>query len=253
MRGDASTGIENSRVGDSDSNGRIERTIREVKGLIRTLRSSLEAGIQAKIKLSDTVVPWIVRHAAYIITRCRIGPDGKTAMQKIKGRKVNMPWVPFGEVVLFKLPKVTNMPGDFQDRFESGVWLGCTIRSGEHLIGTPRGVHKVSSVMRRAEDKRWSSEMIEGIKGSPMEPVPGSGSSIITAFAKTKERTDTPEVKYAPPMDKDEPEVRTVYIFKRDIDKHGRTERCPGCRAAMNPSSSFRAKHTPESRSRFEE
>ena len=47
LRGEASTGIENSRVGDSDSNGRIERAIREVKGLIRTLRSSLETSTQS--------------------------------------------------------------------------------------------------------------------------------------------------------------------------------------------------------------
>ena len=252
QRGEASTGIENSRVGDSDSNGRIERAIREVKGLIRTLRSSLEANAQTKIKLDDSVVPWIVRHAAYIITRCRIDTDGKTAMQKVKGRKVNTPLVPFGETVLFKLPKVMNMPGDFQDRFESGVWLGCTVRSGEHLIGTTRGVYKVSSVMRRAEDKRWSSEMIKGIQGSPMEPVPGSGTSRITAFAKTKERIEGHEVRYAAPPDREEPEIRTTYIFKRDIEKYGQTEGCPGCRAAMNPASSFRAKHTQECRNRIE-
>ena len=65
--------------------------------------------------------------------------------------------IPFGEAVLFKLPKVPRMPGDFNDRFEIGVWVGCTVRSGEHLIATQGGVFKASSVLRRAEDKRWSS------------------------------------------------------------------------------------------------
>ena len=64
LRGSSGAAIENSRVGDSNSNGKIERTIREVKGLIRTLRSSLEANAQCKIRSDDAIVPWLVRHAA---------------------------------------------------------------------------------------------------------------------------------------------------------------------------------------------
>ena len=253
QRGEAPTGLENFRIGDSNSNGKIERTIREVKGMIRTLRSALEGNIKEKITLADQVVPWLVRHAAYLITRCRVGKDGKTAMQRIKGRKISAPMVEFGESILFKLPKVKNMPGDFEDRFEVGLWLGCTVRSGEHIVGTKSGVHKVSSLMRRSDDKRWSAEMIKDIKGSPMEPMPGSGQSKIRAFARMKEDDKDKDVKYAPPPDRTEPEVRPTYIYKKDVEEHGPTEGCPGCRAAMNPASSFRAKHTPECRERFEE
>ena len=178
-RKDAGTALENSRVGDSDSNGKVERAIRDVKGMIRTLRCSIEEKTKKNIRLDSNIVPWIVRHASYILTRCKVGPDGKTAMQKMKGRRVNVPWIPFGESVLFKLPKVPNMPGDFQDRFEIGIWVGCTIRSGERLVATDRGVFKVSSVVRRAEDKRWSHDLITQMKGSPKEPVPGSGRSTL--------------------------------------------------------------------------
>ena len=94
LRKDAGTAIENSRVGDSNSNGAVERAVREVKGMTRTLRSHLEEKIRKKIKLDDPIVPWIVRHAAYLITRCRVGPDGKTAMQKLKGRRVITPLLP---------------------------------------------------------------------------------------------------------------------------------------------------------------
>ena len=73
-RGDAATGYDDSRVGDSNSNARIERTIREVKGLIRTLRSALAERTQTAVSLEDAVVPWMVRHAAYLITRCRVMP-----------------------------------------------------------------------------------------------------------------------------------------------------------------------------------
>ena len=141
-RQDAGTALENSRVGDSDSNGKIERTIREVKGMIRTFRCHLEEKTGKPIRLDDAIVPWIVRHAAYVITRFRVGEDGKTAMHKIKGRKIHAPMIPFGETVLFKLPKVPRMPGDFKDRFEIGTWVGCTVRSGEHLVATEGGYPK---------------------------------------------------------------------------------------------------------------
>ena len=40
-RGGTPTGYDDSRVGDSNSNVKLERTIREVKGLIRTSRAYL--------------------------------------------------------------------------------------------------------------------------------------------------------------------------------------------------------------------
>ena len=43
------TGVENSKVGDSDSNGKIERAIRDVGNMVRTLRSALEFKIGCKI------------------------------------------------------------------------------------------------------------------------------------------------------------------------------------------------------------
>ena len=250
-RQEAGTALENSRVGDSDSNGRIERAIRDMKGMIRTIRSSIEDKTGKTIKLSDNIVPWIVRHAGYIITRCKVGSDGKTAMQRMKGRKTNAPWVPFGESVLFKLPKVPKMPGDFRDRFEEGIWVGFTTRSGEHLVATIKGIYKVSSVMRKAEDKRWSGEAISKIQGSPKEPVPGSGSSGIVAYSKTREDKDRQPIEYTPRAP-DEPEVRANYIYKRDVEQYGATEGCAGCRALMNPFGKFRAKHTPECRERME-
>ena len=51
------TAVENSRVGDSNSNGRVERAIQDIKGLIRTLRSFVESMTGGKIELTDPIVP----------------------------------------------------------------------------------------------------------------------------------------------------------------------------------------------------
>ena len=178
------TALENSRVGDSNSNGKIERCIQDFKGLVRTMRSALESNIGERISIHDPVVPWMIRHAAHIITRCRVREDGRTAYQMMKGRRSNAKLVPFGEVVLFKIPKTQHKVGDFEDRWERGVWLGFIMRSGEHLVGTSRGVFRASTVMRRSSDKRWSKQLLKEICGSPANPVPGTPGRRIPAFAK---------------------------------------------------------------------
>ena len=99
------TAIEQARVGDSNSNGRVERAIQDFKGLTRTLRSALEAKIGIKIRLEDPIVPSMIRHAAQIMNVCRVREDGQTSWQRMTGRKFYGRLVLFAEMVMFKIPK----------------------------------------------------------------------------------------------------------------------------------------------------
>ena len=53
----------------------------------------------------------------------------------MKGRRTNGKLAEFGELVHFFIPKTKDMPGKIADRWSEGIWLGCDVRSGEHLIG----------------------------------------------------------------------------------------------------------------------
>jgi hypothetical protein len=66
------TAVEESAVGEFDSNAMVERAIQDVEGQTRTVRAGLEKEIGRRIKLGDEVTPWMVRHAAALITRCRV-------------------------------------------------------------------------------------------------------------------------------------------------------------------------------------
>ena len=92
--------------------------------MVRTLRSAIAEHIGDTIGVSDPIVPWIIRRASYLSNRCVVRGDGNTAMQNLKGRNVNTPLMSLAEVVEFKLPTVEDMPGDFVDTFQAGVWLG---------------------------------------------------------------------------------------------------------------------------------
>ena len=73
-------------------------------------------------KLDDVIVPWIVRHAGYVITRCRVHECGRTSLHKMKGQKTHAPMIAFGEAVMFRIPSTKKKKiGDFEDRFEKGV------------------------------------------------------------------------------------------------------------------------------------
>ena len=251
-RGGTPTGYDDSRVGDSNSNGRIERKIREVKGLIRTLRSGLKTTSGSKVSLESSIVPWIVRHAAYILTRCQVMPCGRTALTRIKGQKTHRPLVAFGEAVLFKVPKTANRVGDFEDRFQKGIWLGMTVQSAENIVGTADGAYRTAGIIRRAPDQRWSAGMVDSIVGTPDEPRPGSGSDKIPTYAKRRE--DQPvqkEVFQGARLPT--PTVRPAYIYANDVREHGASEGCKACEAALRKGNSTGYTHPASCRLRFEE
>ena len=54
---------------------------------------------------------------------------------------------------MFKIPKTKTKVGDFEDRFEKGIWLGMTIQSGENRVATSEGAYRVGGVMRCGPDQ----------------------------------------------------------------------------------------------------
>ena len=180
----AGTGIKHSAVGDSDSNGTIERAIQEIEGQCRTMRSALESRIGQKITLQSPITPWLIRHTGYLVTRCKVLASGRTAFQLMKGRRSNGRLAEFGEVVHFLIPKAKDLPGKFEDRWSKGVWVGCDMWSGEHLIGMDNGVFKVHTIRSKTEDAQRSSERIATIRGTPGQPVPGQAYSRTPTFAR---------------------------------------------------------------------
>ena len=81
------TAIENSEVGDSNSNARVERAIQELGGLVRTVKSALGSRLGQKIPLDHVVALWIIKHAASVITRYVVRDCGNTSYKLIKGRR----------------------------------------------------------------------------------------------------------------------------------------------------------------------
>ena len=56
-RSDIGTSLENSKAGDSNSNGKVVRTIRDAGNMIRTLKSALSENSNMTLNLDMNIVP----------------------------------------------------------------------------------------------------------------------------------------------------------------------------------------------------
>ena len=214
---------------NAPSNGYAECAVREVKRMIRATLSDLESKLQLKIDPNHSILPWIARHAAFLLTRFRIGDDGKSAYQRAVGREWRRPTVVFGEQILFKpvgaLGKKRSSP--LEPRVAMGRYVGTASRNADLLVMTPTGVVKGHSLHRRAEEDRWSKEGFDQLRGlpwkwtNPVERAPPN-------------RVDMPElVGEQPKPDPKEFRARSLYVLKSDLAKYGYTTLCPGCEAQM--------------------
>ncbi|CAE7337188.1 unnamed protein product [Symbiodinium sp. CCMP2592] len=216
--------------GSHASNGAAERAILELARQVRTLASALENRYKKPLETEGVVFPWLVRHAGWLISRFLVKQDGRTPYERLRGRDFRGEVAECCEVVHYKLDK--EKTGKLDKQTSVGVWLGKSLASDEHFLGTAQGIRRCRSIWRRPEEKRWELKHLEGMVGLPRQP--------------RGEPTTVPSDNKAPAT----PGRRqpSVYITLERQIKHGKTPGCPGCECDDgNPK-----RHNDECRKRFE-
>ena len=139
--------VENSPKGDSQSNGAAENAVRETEGMIRTWKVYVEERLGTRLDNRHVLLPWLVLHAGLIHTRYKISHDGKTAYQKIKGKRPSSKVLPFGEKVIWMMPKDNSRRKNIlESAHHFGIFVGVVPRTGEFLVLTPEGAIPVRNV-----------------------------------------------------------------------------------------------------------
>ena len=116
-----------------------------------------------ELDITSNVVPWLIRHAGWLIARFHTRSRDKLTPYKM---------------ITGKIPKP-------QTR---GVWLGKLDRDDSHILGTSSGAIAVRSVRRFPPESQTDSKMLEDMKGLPWQPRDGVRHRV------------TPEVSHAMPM-----------------------------------------------------
>ena len=56
--------LRNSPVGESQSNGVVEKAVRDVEDQVRTLKDALECRMSIRLGIKSSLLAWPVEHAA---------------------------------------------------------------------------------------------------------------------------------------------------------------------------------------------
>jgi hypothetical protein len=138
--------VELAKRYDSQSNGIAERSVQSIEGQVRTLKLALEQHLNGKISMSHVIMAWMVEHAADLLNKFAVGEDGRTAYERIKGKKYSGEALEFGREILYRIPCKPE-GGNMSERWVPGVWLGKRSVSDEHVVGLEDGSVCVSLLL----------------------------------------------------------------------------------------------------------
>ena len=93
----------NSPAYSQKSNGGAKKAIQDVTDLMRRLLLGLEAKFRGRLDLSLPGSRWLIRHTAFVLTRCQVGHDGQTLWRRLIGKDWNGYVFNFGERVMGRL------------------------------------------------------------------------------------------------------------------------------------------------------
>lgn len=91
------TVLENSKVGQSSSNGVAERSVQALSEQIRIMRSCLQDHLKVGIPSKHLAIAWLIKHAGELISPFQLGPDGRTAYERAHGKPFRHSLVEVGE------------------------------------------------------------------------------------------------------------------------------------------------------------
>ena len=115
--------VEDAVKGDKFSSGLVENAVMLLRDVIRTIKCLVESCTREELREDSPILPWLVRHAGSILSRCQNCRDGRTPLERLHGKKPTQEFVPFGEKVLART--VSSEPLNIMNpRNKFGVWLG---------------------------------------------------------------------------------------------------------------------------------
>ena len=160
-----------SPVNSKGSNGRAERALQAVQGLLRTLGAHLERKAGVTLSSDMDLTTWAARHAAWLISR--FAPqtaDKLTAYERQHQRAYHSPVLAFGELVLWK--QAASHVAKLSSAWGYGCWVGRSAGSDAHIVGTKQGTVVCRTVKRMPLERRWDGDMLNSMRGTPSQLVP---------------------------------------------------------------------------------
>ena len=217
--------LEEGKTGDKPSTGSVESAVKETNRQCRAMKSALEEKLGKSIPDRHAIWTWLARHACFLISRYRVGPDGRTPYERLKGKRWRRPLVVFGERVHFRpLQSYVSGRSDLAPKLDMGVYVGTHGRNGDALVMTKEGVIKGGSLKRLTVEERWAD--VELFRGTPWKMRPKSEEDVEAAAVRIE--LPAAEGRLMPEPVARDSGPRNLYVTRRDVEGNY-TAGCPGC------------------------
>lgn len=119
--------------------------------------------------MGSCLSPWLVRHAAWLITRYLVGSGDRTVRQRIS----TVPEVPriveSSEIAGGLLAAGYQRAATLRDLTLAGDWVGRTVGGDEHILLAERGALRFRSIRRRDPQQRSGTELFSKSNGLPLD------------------------------------------------------------------------------------
>ena len=228
--------MEESPAYDPASNGGVERAVRSIKEVVRTLKSDVESKTQITLKMDlagdRNIIAWMAEYAGTLLRIYHVRMDGITAYEHLKGRASRRMIVPFAESVLWRPLRDDGKTSNLEAKVEIGFYLGLRDSSDEAIIySSEGGLTKCRDILRRPWSERWDISELRAIQSSPCEPNPGTGDMRIltTSYRQRPVQEKAPGERSMGETS----QVRRMQITTDDLEKFGYTTGLP--KAADQP------------------
>jgi len=163
-----STILRNAPVYHSQSQGGVERLHGTLFAQVRTLRNQVHKNYGVLPDDTSALIPWLVKHAAWLLNRYLVHADGKTSYYRRWEKNYERAICTFAETLLYRQPGTHR--AKLQDQWRPGIWLGKDTNADEHLVGTSSGVYKVRSIRRLPPSQQHNKELLLQLSGTPWSP-----------------------------------------------------------------------------------
>ena len=178
---------------------------------------------EKKLPSDSILLAWLIRHAAWCLTRIQVKDDGRTAFVRVLGKAYTSQVLQFGERVMYKYTSVPT--GNLDQRWGHGIWVGKAPVTYEDVILTENGVLRARSLHRVPPEERFVISELKNVRGLPWNGrAENLGATVVTQ------------------QDQGPSGHRRVYVTTRVVARHGATPGCSGCVGLGPHTEAFRVR-----------
>ena len=185
------------------------------------------------VRTSHPMLTWLVQHAADCLSKHQIGEDGKTAYERLKGKKFSRAVVEFGEKIHYRKNPKGHKDNKLDGKWGEGYFLGFYWKTSEALVGTPEGVKRAGTIRRVGAHRRWDADGLDKIRGVPWQWDPEADEVADNLMV----RMLSEEEKQQLAGQGADAEPKTVYrmrLKRDDFISRGFTEGCARCKSILS-------------------